>query len=99
MLTLNYFNWTNLFEAVIGRESTPEHKESGVPAQMALEILNASPNTTIMIGDALMDYLAAKNAGIEKTVLVATGQIDSGALCSTSPYVIESLSDIEIIEL
>ena len=33
MLTLNHFNWTNLFEAVIGRESTPEHKESGIPAK------------------------------------------------------------------
>ncbi len=97
MLTLNHFNWTNLFEAVIGRESTPEHKESGIPAKMALELLKANPNTTIMVGDAPMDYIAAKNAGVEKTILVATGQIDAPSLSSTSPYVVESLSDIEII--
>lgn len=97
MLTLENFGWKNLFEVVIGRESTPEHKESGVPAKMALEILGANPKTTIMIGDAPMDYLAAKNAGVEKTILVATGQIDSASLLDTSPYVVESLSDIEFL--
>ena len=96
MLTLEHFGWKSLFEVVIGRESTPEHKESGVPAKMALETLNANPKTTIMIGDAPMDYLAAKNAGVEKTILVATGQIDADSLLKTSLYVVESLSDIEI---
>lgn len=96
MLTLEHFGWKSLFDVVIGRESTPEHKESGVPAKMALETLNANPKTTIMIGDAPMDYLAAKNAGVEKTILVATGQIDADSLLKTSLYVVESLSDIEM---
>lgn len=96
MMTLEHFGWTNLFGAVIGRESTPEHKESGIPAKMALEILNANPKTTIMVGDAPMDYLAGKNAGIEKTILVATGQIEAKNLLETSPYVVENLFNINI---
>lgn len=96
LLTLNHFDWNNLFDVVIGRESTPEHKESGVPAKMALTEINANPKTTIMIGDAPMDYLAAINAGIEKTILVATGQIERECLLETSPYSINSLDEITI---
>ena len=96
MMTLNHFGWTDLFSAVIGRESTPEHKESGIPAKIILEQLKANPQTTVMIGDAPMDYLAAKNAGINQTILVATGQIESKFLIKTSPYVVENLTDIKI---
>ena len=96
LLTLKHFEWEDLFDVVIGRESTPEHKESGVPAKMALTEINANPQTTIMIGDAPMDYLAAINAGIEKTILVATGQIEREYLLETSPYSINSLDEIII---
>ncbi len=96
LLTLNHFDWNNLFDVVIGRESTPEHKESGVPAKMAITAINANPQTTIMIGDAPMDYLAAINAGIEKTILVATGQIERECLLEASPYSINSLDEITI---
>ena len=96
MMTLEHFDWLDLFDVVIGRESTPEHKESGVPAKMALEMLKANPKTTIMVGDAPMDYLAGKNAGIEKTILVATGQIEAKDLLETSPYVVKDLAEIEI---
>lgn len=95
-LTLKHFGWEDLFDVSIGRESTPEHKESGVPAKMVLEAINANPKTTIMIGDAPMDYLAAKNAGIEKTILVATGQINREDLSQTSKYTVNSLSEISI---
>lgn len=97
LLTLKHFDWNNLFDIVIGRESTPEHKESGVPAKMALTEINANPKTTIMIGDAPMDYLAAINAGIEKTILVATGQIEKEYLLETSKFSIDSLDEITIL--
>ena len=37
-----------------------------------------------------------KNAGIEKTILVATGQIEAKDLLETSPYVVKNLAEIEI---
>ena len=93
-LTLKHFDWENLFDIVIGRESTKETKESGIPVKLALEQLNACSENTIMIGDAPMDYIAAQNAGVEKTILVATGQIDKKDLLKTFDYVLDSLEEI-----
>lgn len=95
-ITIKHFNWENLFDVVIGRESTPYTKESGKPTKMALDVLKADPKTTIMIGDAPMDYISAKNANIEKTILVATGQIEKDDLLKTSHYVVNSLKEIEL---
>lgn len=96
LLTLEHFGWNDLFDVVIGRESTKETKESGVPVKMALELIQADPIKTVMVGDAPMDYIAAKNGGVEKTILVATGQVDKKSLSETSPYVINSLDELRI---
>ena len=95
-LTIKYFGWENLFDVAIGRENTKETKESGVPVKLALEKINANSETTIMIGDAPMDYIAAKNAGINKTILVATGQISKEDLSQTSCYTLNSLKEVEL---
>ena len=49
-----------------------------------------------MIGDAPMDYLAAKNGGVARTILAATGQIDEETLLQTSQYTVSSLDEISI---
>ncbi len=96
MLTLKNYNWEHLFDVTIGREDSPHTKESGEPTKLALKTISANPKTTIMIGDAPMDYISAKNAGIAKTILVASGQIDKAKLKNTSEFVVNSLSEIEI---
>ena len=96
-LTLKQFGWEDLFDVVVGRESCLCTKESGEPTKLALEKLGANIDTTIMIGDAPMDYISAKNAGIDKTILVATGQIDKVELVNTSQYVENNLGCLEII--
>ena len=95
-LTLKNFGWENLLGVVVGRESSCLTKESGALTKIALETLDANADTTIMIGDAPMDYISAKNAGIDKTILVATGQIDAEELQQTSDFVVNSLSEIEV---
>lgn len=97
MLTLNYFGWKNLFDVVIGRESTKETKESGIPVKMALELICSNPLNTVMIGDAPMDYIAANNAEVQRTILVATGQLSRKKLAETSPYTVNSLEEIKIL--
>ena len=96
--TINYFNWEELFQTIIGRESSPFTKESGEPTKLAIKELNANPNSTVMIGDAPMDYISARNAKIEKTILVSTGQLSKDDLRKTSKYVVSSLKEIEIIK-
>lgn len=98
-LTIQNQGWENLFDVIIGRESTPEPKESGVPTKIALEKLNSTPERTIMIGDAPTDYISAKNAGINNTILVATGQISAEELFKTSPYVLESLKELKCLKI
>lgn len=95
-LTLKHFAWENLFDIVIGRESTIETKESGVPVKLALELIGSKPENIVMIGDAPMDYIAAKNANIEKTILVATGQICKKELARTTNYTVNNLNEITI---
>ncbi len=96
LLTLEHFHLNSFFDVVIGRESSEYTKESGIPTKIALEKINANPKTTVMIGDAPMDYISAKNAGIEKTILVSTGQIDALTLQKTSDFVVESLEKVTI---
>ena len=91
-------NWENLFDIAIGRETTKFPKESGEPAKLALKFLDASVNTTVMIGDAPTDFICAKNAGIEKTILVATGQVQEKDLSNFSKFITKSLNKIEIIQ-
>jgi len=95
-LTIKHFQWEDLFQVVIGRESTIEDKESGVGTKKALQFLNSNQRTTVMIGDAPMDYIAAKNASIENVILVSTGQIEKEELSKISPYTVESLEYVTI---
>lgn len=97
LLTLKHFGWENLFDVVIGREDSPHTKESGEPTKLALQEIGANPKTTIMVGDAPMDYISAKNAGIEYTILTATGQIKEEELKKTSPYTVKTLSEVQVI--
>ena len=95
-LTLKLYQWENLFDIVIGRETTTTPKESGDGTKLALTELGSNPDTTVMIGDAPMDYISAKNAGINRTILVATGQILEDELKKTSNFTVPSLDKIQI---
>lgn len=95
-ITLKNFGWENLFDVVIGRESSPYTKESGLPTKMALNFLNSDPKNTIMIGDSPTDVLSASKAGVTKTILVATGQVDINELKNNSKYVLNTLEELNI---
>lgn len=98
-LTLKQFGWEDLFDIVVARESSADTKESGALTKIALEKLKANPINTLMIGDAPMDKISAQNAGIENTILVATGQLETVELEKYSPYVIESLKELECLKI
>lgn len=96
-LTLKHFGWSSFFDTVVGRENSTETKESGALTKIALENLNANPKKTLMIGDAPMDFWAAKNANVENSILVTTGQVSKNELSAISPCVINSLSELKIV--
>lgn len=98
-LTVKNFGWEDLFDVIIGRESSSDTKESGIPTKIALKMLNVNSDTAIMVGDAPMDHISAKNAGIKKTILVTTGQVGFDSLSEYSQYVLESLKDIKCLKI
>ena len=97
MRTIKYFGWEDLFCTVVGRESSTETKESGALTKIALKESESTPESSILIGDAPMDYLAATNAGIKNAILVATGQLNTSALQKTSNFVVKSLDSVTIL--
>lgn len=94
--TLKYFNLEYLFDVIVGREASQETKESGIPTTLAIKELNIPIKNIIMVGDAPMDVISAQNAGIEQTILVASGQIPIETLKKHSSYTIDNLENIEI---
>ena len=88
---------SRLFDYVVGRESSQESKESGALTKIALEKLGSNPLNTLMIGDAPMDYVSAKNAGINNIILVSTGQIAESELKKISKKTVSSLKEIEVL--
>ena len=97
-ITINHFGWNNLFDIVIGRESSKETKESGEPIKLALRILDSSPKNTVVIGDSPTDSIASNNAKLENVILVSTGQVSTEILKKHSNFVVDNLSQIEIID-
>ena len=98
-LTLKKLGLEGLFDVIIGRESSTETKESGALTKIALKELGADPTTTLMIGDAPMDAISAQNAGIEKTNLVATGQVEANELENYSLYVVNSFRKLNCLKI
>jgi HAD superfamily hydrolase (TIGR01549 family) len=65
----------NDFEAVVGAEDTEKNKPHPDPLIHACELMNVKPKEVIYIGDALVDFLSARQAGI-KFIGVLSGGTD-----------------------
>lgn len=93
---LKHLNLEKYFDVIIGKEDTKNEKKTGEPALLALKLLNSNPENTIVIGDAPMDYLMAKNSNIKDTILVTTGKVPIQELKSYTSKVIDNLKELKI---
>lgn len=93
---LRYLEMDNLFDVVIGKESTIEPKITGIPAREALRLLNLKPEEVVCIGDAPMDIIMAQKSNLKCGIGIATGQIGYEVLKEYSPFVANSMQNIEI---
>ena len=84
------------FECVIGKDSCEYEKKTGKPALLAIEKLQANPESTIVIGDAPMDAMMAENAKLKGSILVSTGQVYLEDLQKFSKYTVKNLSEVKI---
>lgn len=95
--TLRHLGIDGCFDAVIGKESAPEGKPAPGPALAALAALGASAGETACVGDAPMDLLMSRNAGLLACIGVATGQVPPEDLARHTPFVARSLEELAVI--
>jgi len=69
MQGLELFDIKKYFDVIVTLEDTELHKPHPAPVLKALELLNAKPEETIMVGDSIFDIQCAHGAGV-KAVLV-----------------------------
>ena len=99
-LTLDRFRIRRLFDAIVTRDDCREMKPDAAPVIMVLAQLNAQVGEAILVGDGVMDMIAARAAGL-RSAAVATGPSGMQHLLLTGPdYVLGSISDIlELVDL
>ncbi len=64
----------DFFDIVIAREDCSKPKRTGQPLAALLDSEKIRPENVLVVGDAMMDYEMAHNAGVPNVLLVATGQ-------------------------
>ena len=84
----------SFFSVVIGRESTKEPKESGVPAKIAVSQMGSETGKVIVIGDAPVDLVMAQQASLKAGVAVSTGQVPYENLCVLTPFALHGFDEL-----
>lgn len=91
--TLKILGIDDCFDCIVGKDDCKKDKKSGEPAIIALDKIKTKKNETLVIGDALMDYFMAENAGL-RHIIVSTGQTDKEDLIKYTKYVVNNLSEV-----
>jgi pyrophosphatase PpaX len=91
---LDLFGVRGEFDAVITYEDTPRHKPQPDPLLFACSRLGVSPQDALYVGDAVVDILAGRAAGM-KTAGVTWGASNRELISSASPdYVIDDMREL-----
>jgi len=88
--TLEKYSISNLISIVIGSEDVNKAKPNPEGLNLALSLLNTSKNTTLYVGDSLIDYHTAQNANVN-FVGITTGTTTSDDFNSVKAKNISSL--------
>jgi len=93
-LTLKRLNIQALFDAIVTRDDCDEMKPAAAPILKILAELGVSLQDAILVGDGVMDILAAQAAGI-RSAAVTTGPFPMERLLKAQPdYVLSSVNDL-----
>jgi len=93
-LTLKRYNLRIFFEAVVTRDDCENMKPAPDPVLKVLDEMRVSSGEAILVGDGVMDIMAAKAAGLP-SVAVTTGPFTSGRLLEAEPdFLLASINDL-----
>ena len=83
---------------VLGGDSGFGNKSEGNSAIYVNKNFKLNPNQVITIGDAPTDNQMAKNANLQGSILVATGQISLIELLKINKFSINNLSELTFVK-
>ena len=96
-LTLNRLELHSFFDIVVTRDDCDEMKPSPEPVRKALAGMHAQVQNAILVGDGMMDVLAARETGL-LSVAVATGPFSNERLLKVEPdYLLGSINDLLLL--
>jgi len=96
-LTLNRLGLQSFFDVVVTRDDCEEMKPSAEPVRKALAEMCVQIQNAILVGDGVMDVLAARAAGLP-SVAVATGPFSKERLLKVEPdYFLGSINDLPLL--
>ena len=85
---------SQLLKTVIGTTLLGPHKPAPEFTAMAMEMMQAQPQTSLMVGDSRYDYLTGENAAMG-TLLVATGGDTAEELAKACPNALGIFSNLK----
>lgn len=93
-LALDCLGLAGLIEVVTGLEDTTEHKPAPEPLFHAMSTLSAQPADCVYVGDATVDVLAARAAGVA-SVAVTWGAGERADLVASHPdRMVDSVAEL-----
>jgi phosphoglycolate phosphatase len=96
---LEHMGVMHYFDVLIGRENVENPKPHAEPIHKAIKHLDASYESTWMVGDTILDLCSAKNAGV-KSVGVLCGYGKKSELIKQTKYITDNAYDaVKLINL
>ena len=93
-LTLDRCGISTLFEVIVTRDDCQEMKPDAAPIIKVLEEIKAGVEEALLVGDGIMDIIAAKAVGL-RSAAVPTGPSQIQRLLETEPdYILGSINDL-----
>lgn len=96
-LTLKRHHLEPVLDAVVTRDDCEEMKPATAPIKKILAQLGVSTEAAILVGDGVMDIMAAKAAGL-LSVAVSTGPFPIERILKAEPdYILGSINELPIL--
>jgi pyrophosphatase PpaX len=97
--TLRHARLTGRMDVTVAMEDTEAHKPDPAPLLLALARLNARPEQAAYVGDAVVDVLAAKAAGMT-AVAVSWGAAERARLDAAGPdFLVDTVAELGVLLL
>ena len=86
--------FVDYFNVIITQELTEKHKPNPEPLLLACQKLNIKPEEAVYVGDRIIDFETAKNAGMDFIGILSGGTSKEEFEKAGVKKIIKSLSDL-----